>query len=127
MDTDHRHVDKYLHGRPPHVRDLIEGLREVVLSVAPKAVERLVWRELSYEKPPGGAVKRGICQIGVRDGEVRLGFVHGAFLPDPAGMLRGAAKHKRYVPIRSLEDVRSPALRELIEASWRFEPGEGVT
>jgi hypothetical protein len=106
---------------------LVEQLREVVFSVAPTAMERLVWQELSYEKPRGGAVKRGICQIGVRSGEVRLAFVHGAFLPDPAGLLQGSAKYKRFVPIRSDRDVQSPALRELIEASLRFEPGDGAT
>jgi hypothetical protein len=120
-------VDEFLRDQPDNVRVLVRRLRELIFSISPSAAEHTVWQELSYEKHgEGGAVRAGICQIGVRDGQVRLAFVHGAFLPDPKKLLRGNAKYKRFVPIRSEKDIWAPALRELLQASLAFDPADNA-
>jgi hypothetical protein len=51
-----------------------------------------------------------------------LGFIHGAFLPDPKGLLVGEPKYKKHIRLYSYEDAPWEYLRQLIEASSRFDP-----
>ena len=64
----------------------------------------------------------GICQIGIFPDHVRLGFIHGAFLPDPEGLLVGEPKYKKHLRIYRFEDAPWEYIRRLIEASSRFDP-----
>jgi hypothetical protein len=53
---------------------------------------------------------------------VKIGFSHGATLPDPAGMLGGSGKVHRTFPVGSVDDVDNPALLKLVDAAhnaWR--------
>jgi hypothetical protein len=54
-----------------------------------------------------------------RNGALELGFIHGASLPDPHGLLKGSGKAKRHVALRSEGDLhlRRGALEALIRAS----------
>jgi hypothetical protein len=59
----------------------------------------VLWKGISYYfKERGGPVSAGICQINVLEDHVRLGFIHGAYLPDPRDLLEGDRKVKRFVP-----------------------------
>jgi hypothetical protein len=53
---------------------------------------------------------------------VQLAFIHGSFLPDPHGLLQGNTQYKRFVRIYSYEEAPWEALKELIQASSRFDP-----
>jgi hypothetical protein len=53
---------------------------------------------------------------------VRLAFIHGAFLPDPKGLLKGDRQYKRYVKITSFDQAPWDDLQDLIAASARFDP-----
>ncbi len=64
----------------------------------------------------------GICQIGIFRDHVRLGFIHGAFLPDPDGLLVGEPKYKKHLRIYHYEDAPWEYMRELIRRSSRFDP-----
>ena len=55
------------------------------------------------------------CYIAPQMNYVNLGFMYGADLADPEGLLEGSGKLLRHVKIRSLEDLEQPALRNLIE------------
>lgn len=57
-----------------------------------------------------------------RGSGVALAFLHGAALPDPAGLLRGRAKAKRSVPILSERDARRPEISALIRSAAEHEP-----
>jgi hypothetical protein len=50
---------------------------------------------------------------------VDVGFFHGAFLDDPAGLLEGTGKRMRHVKLRPGEAVDATALARLVEASYR--------
>ena len=118
-----RYIEKHLQLIPPELRDIVLEIRNIVASVAPGATERQHSRGFSYyEKERGGPVSAGICQIGIFPDHIRLGFIHGSFLPDPDGLLVGEPKYKKHLRIYHYEDAPWEYMRKLIEASARFDP-----
>jgi hypothetical protein len=118
-----RYIEQYLLQVPATLRDIVLEIRNIVASVAPNATEKQHSRGFSYyHKVRGGPVSAGICQIGIFDDHVRLAFIHGAFLEDPEGRLKGKEKAKRYMPIYNYEEAPWDYIRSLIEAHARFDP-----
>jgi len=115
---------EYLREVPGELADLVLLLRDIVLEVAPEAAEAFRFHVPCYYKPdsPYGAIGGNICMIAAKDDHVTLGFIHGASLPDPAGLLEGNAKSARHVVIRSKKDAQRPEIRALIRASVRHTP-----
>jgi len=122
-------VTAVLHNCTEDNADLILELRDFVRKVAPDVTEAVKFHSLCYFKPgmPYGSIGGNVCGIGEHKGTVYLSFIHGAALPDPNGLLRGDGKAMRKVPIRSSADIRRPAIKELIQASIRYDPTEGGT
>ena len=111
---------------PNEVCDLALELREFVLKVAPEVSETVAFHALCYYKPnqPYGVIGGNVCMIGPRHDALHLGFIHGAMLPDPEGLLQGSAKAARYIALRSSKDIRRRAFKALIRAAVAFRPGE---
>ncbi len=117
------HLDQYIEKLSPDLQDIVRELRDMIVTIAPDAVEVFRWGGFSYfHAGRGGPVSAGICQIGLEADHVRLGFIHGAFLPDPQGLLEGERKVKRFVRLDSYERAPWEAIRELIAASACFDP-----
>jgi hypothetical protein len=122
MQPTHR-IERYLEHISPQLRDIVMELRSLVAAAAPLATETIQRKGLTYYySERGGPVSTGICQIGFHDDHVRLAFIHGAFLPDPNGLLEGNRKYKRYIKIYSFEQAPWESLRALIDSSSRFDP-----
>lgn len=120
-------ITRFLRYQPPDIQDVVLELRDLVISVASGATERILWKSLSYYNADvGGPVKGAICQISVHGNHVRLSFIHGSFLPDPIGLLEGDRKYKRFVRIGSIETIPRTALKELIVSAARFRPAASV-
>ena len=118
-----RTVEMHLQYINPELRDIVMELRSIVAEVTPTAVESTHSRGFSfYHKGQGGPVSAGICQIGIFRDHIRLGFIHGALLPDPQGLLVGEPKYKKHVRLYSYEQAPWDSLRQLIIASARFDP-----
>jgi hypothetical protein len=118
-----RSIEIYLQQVPVELRDIVLEIRNIVASVAPNATESQHSRGFSYYfKERGGPVSAGICQVGIFRDHIRLGFIHGAFLPDPQGLLVGEPKYKKHIRLYSYENTPWEYLRQLIEASSRFDP-----
>ncbi len=119
-----RDVRLFLAGVPGDLRATVTALRRIVLSAAPQASETLVWRSLSYHLPHvGGRVKGAVCLITPKADRVQLGFIHGALLLDPAGLLKGRGVSKRVVEIRPGTDVTdNQALIALVRAAVIVRP-----
>jgi hypothetical protein len=118
-----RYIELYLQQVSPELRDILLELRNIIASIAPDATESQHSRGFSYfYKERGGPVSAGICQIGIFRDHVRLGFIHGAFLPDPEGLLVGEPKYKKHVRIYHFDDAPWEYLRGLIQDSSRFDP-----
>jgi hypothetical protein len=113
----------YLDYVSPDIRDIVLELRNLIASVAPDAAEVRHLRGFSYfHDEHGGTVSAGICQIIIFDDHVRLAFIHGAFLPDPLGLLMGDAKYKKYIRITSYEKAPWDYLKLMITESSNFDP-----
>lgn len=118
-----REVELFLEHVPLQSQEIILELRNIIVTVAPDATEVIRWGGINYfHQGRGGIVSAGICQIGIRDNDVHLAFIHGAFLPDPSHLLQGNQKAKRFVRIESFEKAPWEDLIELIKASSKFDP-----
>jgi hypothetical protein len=116
-------IEKQLQFIRSDLRDIVLEIRNIVASVAPEATEKRHSRGFSYfYKECGGPVSAGICQIAIFPDHIRLGFIHGAFLPDPQGLLMGDPKYKKHLRIYHYEDTPWDYVRMLIKASSRFDP-----
>ncbi|OGO28367.1 MAG: hypothetical protein A2136_07930 [Chloroflexi bacterium RBG_16_54_11] len=116
-------VEKQLEFVSPELRDIVLEIRNIVASVAPEATEGQHSRGFKYYyQERGGPVSAGICQIGIFRDHVRLGFIHGAFLPDPQGLFVGEPMYKKHMRIYHYAEAPWDYLRELIAASSRFDP-----
>jgi hypothetical protein len=117
-------LSAFLRRCPPELCDLILELRDLVRDAAPQAHEKIAFSGLCYFKPnqPYGVIGGNICLIGVRGDAVLLGFIHGAGLPDPDGLLQGAGKAKRHIEIRTPRDIRRRAFKRLLRAAVDYTP-----
>ena len=111
-------IVEYLEDYPMRLAEIALELRNMVLAAAPQATETICWRVLSYhDAAHGGIVKGAICQISLCADQVRLSFIHGVRLPDPSGILQGDRKSKRFVLIRSMTEVRTLPIAELVRSA----------
>lgn len=116
-------VEAFLQHVPLPFQEIILELRNLLLAVAPDAVEVIRWGGLGYyHAGRGGIVSAGICQIGIHRDHVRLAFIHGAFLPDPRRLLEGTQKAKRFIRLASYDAAPWEYLRELMISSSKFDP-----
>jgi hypothetical protein len=117
------YVETFLERTRPDLRDIVFELRNLIAFVAPRATEAILWKGINYyDKERGGPVSAGICQIIIMEDHVRLGFIHGSFLPDPKSLLEGGRKAKRFVRLNSYDAAPWEDLKELIAYSSRFDP-----
>jgi hypothetical protein len=114
--------------QPPEVRKIVGKLRMAIKRLVPDAEESCVWGCLSYHRPRvGGRVKGAVCQIVVRREQVRLDFIHGIRMRDPAGLLRGRQVSKRFVPIETLSDALRPEIAALVREAAAVGPAPDST
>ncbi len=116
-------IEIYLTHLPSELRDIVFELRDIIASIAPTATETLHRHGFSYYYAErGGPVSAGICQINWERDHIRLAFNHGAFLPDPKGLLQGDRLYKRYVKITSFNQAPWDDVQDLIAAAAKFDP-----
>ncbi len=118
-----RDIEHYLADIPAELRDIVFELRNIIGAIAPTATETFHRKGFTYyHAERGGPVSAGICQIKLQADHIQLAFIHGAFLPDPKGLLRGERLAKRYVKIASFDQAPWKDLQALIQASSDFDP-----
>jgi hypothetical protein len=119
-------IEAYVNNLPPDVREIAVALRNVVRATVPDAQETMLWGGISYHTPwIGGRIKGALCQIDAKGAEVRIAFIHGIRLADPANLLCGSALSKRYVPIHSIAKARRPEILALIREASAIELSPG--
>jgi hypothetical protein len=118
-----RQVERILEFSNQDHKDIVLELRNLVAEIAPDATEVTHSRGLTYYfAKKGGPVSAGICQIGIYPDHIRLAFNHGAFLPDPQGLLEGTCLAKRFMRINSFTLAPWAAIKNLISISSQFDP-----
>lgn len=112
-------INDHLAAERGNVGGVVRRLRRMVLDAVPDACEGIRFGALSYfrAEAPYGSIGGNICMIEIRRGKVVLSFIHGASLPDPDGLLQGAGKAKRFVPVASRDAADDPRLIALVQAA----------
>jgi hypothetical protein len=110
--------DEIVSSVSPQARHLAEQARTLIQSVYPGVVE-VPWpkqRVIGYGVGPK-KMSEHFCYISVSKNHINLGFMYGAELPDPEGLLEGEGKLLRHVRITQPEQLSNPALRKLVQVA----------
>ena len=105
------------------IQKIAHALRALLADVMPNITE-VPW---AHQKTIGygvGAKKMSehFCYLAPHKEHVNLGFMYGADLPDPDSLLEGSGKLMRHIKVHSLETVKKPAIRKLIEDASGYLP-----
>ncbi len=102
-------VDEFTETRiKPEQHDIVTALRALVRECAPDTTEMV-----SYDMPC--FVKKNIfAYINASQTHITFSFVRGIQITDPYGLLRGKAKHARYIKIKRLEDINRDVLCDYV-------------
>jgi hypothetical protein len=108
-------IKAYLGGKDPKLAAVVRALRTLVRGAVPGVAESVnPWGVPTFETD--GPLSFWM----VATHHVTFGFVRGTSLPDPKGLLEGTGKNLRHVKLRTPEDVKRPALRQLVLAAARL-------
>ncbi len=117
-------IDKYVAQKRAELGDVAQDLRRLMKKLVPGTTESVnPWKIPTFES------NGPVCFFTVGKNHVTFGFLRGTSLPDPGKLLEGTGKNLRHVKLRTLEDLREPALKKLILAAARLnkkEPMEGM-
>jgi hypothetical protein len=76
-------------------------------------------RELVHDGAPTVCVGDApFAYVNAFKSHVNVGFFHGAFLKDPAGLLEGTGKRMRHVKLKPGTEIDASALTALIDAAY---------
>ncbi len=117
IDT-HGTFDETIGGTSPEVQAIARRLRQLIIEIYPEVVE-VPWPSQKITGYGVGPKKMSehFCYIGAQNNRVNLGFFHGAELADPEGLMEGTGKKLRHVKVKSVDQVESAFIRELILVS----------
>jgi hypothetical protein len=117
-----QHVDAFLAAYPEQVRKIASAARRLLHSSLPGIAETVneSARLIGFIYGPG--YKGVVCTLIMSQTGVKLGIFRGAELPDPKHLMTGAGKVHRHVPLRSVDDLEQPGLKQLLKealGAWR--------
>jgi hypothetical protein len=118
-------IDEHLKKKNARIGEIAQGLRRLVKKTVAGSRESVnPWKLPTFES------NGPMCYFSAGKNHVTFGFLRGTSLPDPAKLLEGTGKNLRHVKLHSVEDLRKPALKKLIQAAARLnkkDPMEGMT
>lgn len=104
----------------PEVRAIFHAALDLVRDAMPDANEQLDLPDrlvaFGHGTPGGTRLRDFAIALIPHTAHVNVQLADGAVLADPESMIEGTGKRIRHVKCRSVEDVRRPALREIIRA-----------
>ena len=123
MRLSNREVKRILDRFPLEIQDICTGLRDSVFNVYPEAWERPKMGGLAYFKEESSTPLVGmICHVAPAADRVEIGFIYGAFMPDPNNLLKGTQKAKRILTLSDYEAVPWEAIEDLIGEAVKVDP-----
>ena len=103
--------------------NILLEIHNIVAEIAPDASLDMAGNSLVYfYGSRGGHVSAGICLTTAKPDHIRLGFIHGAYLPDPLHLLEGKTFPMRFMRIRSFDTAPWDEIRQLILAHSQLDP-----
>ena len=123
MRLSNREVKRFLDRYPVEVQEIVLEVRDAAFSAVPEAWERLKMNGIAYFLAEDSTPLKGmICHVVPSVDKVQIGFIFGAFMPDPMGLLEGDQKAKRFLNLYDFKQVPWEALEELIRAAAKVDP-----
>ena len=116
--TENLRFDDIIAAFPDEIQSLARRLRRLIEEIHPEAVE-VLWPNQKIAGFGIGPKKMSehYGYIAPQTKHVNLGFMHGASLSDPEGLLQGTGKELRHVKVRSMAEAGRPGLRHLLQAA----------
>ena len=111
-------IEAFFAGYPPEVQSISRILRAMVQNAMPLANEILFAKQNHIAYSFSMSRRDTICYICPLKDYVRLGFMFGTHLPDPHQLLIGEGQRLRHVKVRTGEEAKNPALKQLVEDAW---------
>lgn len=110
-------------GRDEHIVEIAHALRNLLAEVMPGITE-VSWPNQQIAGYGIGPKKMSehFCYIAPLTNHVNIGFMYGADLDDPAGIMEGTGKALRHIKIKTMGDVSNSAVKELIERASKHLP-----
>jgi len=106
-------IDTWLRNRPDELRPTAQEWFAFMRDCGDDVTE------LMHDGCPTACVEdAAFAYVCVWAAHINVGFFHGAFLKDPAGLLEGTGKRMRHVKLRPGSDVDSAALKKLIRDAY---------
>jgi hypothetical protein len=102
-------IDEYVEKKEPKIAVVAKGLRALM-----KKTVKGVTESVNPWKIPTFEVEGPMSFFMAGKKHVTFGFLRGALLKDPAGLLEGTGKSLRHVKLRSAADLKRPELKKLI-------------
>ena len=109
-------VEGFLSNYPEEIRAIGRKLRDMAKHAMRGAQEFLYYDAINYSLTNSPLDR--ICYIRPLQKRVTLGFLFGRQLEDPDHLLQGIGKRARHIKVRTLEDTKNPALKQLVKAAW---------
>ncbi len=109
-------VEEFLSNYPEEVWTISRELRKMARSAMRGAREFLYYDAINYSL--SNSPLERICYISPMRRGVTFGFLFGAQLDDQHHLLQGVGKRARHVKVRTLEEAKNPALKDLVKVAW---------
>ncbi|HTP69284.1 MAG TPA: DUF1801 domain-containing protein [Dongiaceae bacterium] len=114
-------IDKYV-GKSGSLPPVAKAVRTLVKKTVAGSQEYVnPWKIPSFD------LNGPLCFYMIAKDHVLFGFLRGAILRDPDKLLEGTGKYLRHVKLRSVADVKRPAVRVLLEQAAELNRKEPVT
>ena len=116
--ADKKTVDSWMEELDPHLREIAQTLRWLVLQAVPDISESIKWGTPNYAK------SGNVCYLAANNGYINFGFFNGADLTNPKGLIEGAGARMRHVKVRTMEDIRPEVFASLVQEAVRLNTSE---
>jgi hypothetical protein len=114
MSTD-KDIETFLSQYNEDVYNKAIELRKIIVNILPGIIEQVDIPAKMVAYCYGRKYAEMVCTIIPSKKGIKLGFYKGIELPDPQNLLQGAGKFSRYVEIKSEEQIKSPAIKQLLK------------
>jgi hypothetical protein len=112
-------VDAYIASLEAGQAEIVSGVRQIVLKIAPEAEEAIKWAQPVYSN------NGPFAYIKAFKNSVNFGFWRGVDLDDPQGILEGSGEKMRHVKLSSLDDIDEQAFSDFIRQAVQLNLSKG--
>ena len=116
MNNTEQQIVKFLEPFNSEIASLTQQLRDHIKKETKPTIELVGDSTISLNIGYGFTEKAWdcFCAIIVYSKHINISFPAGAFLSDPRGLLQGAGKKIRHIKIKELNDIKTPAVKDLL-------------